>query len=128
MLERPIHRHDTDLSRLRHQLFRRRRGDPGRRPLGEVRKLRRERSLLFTIINAVTDPIMLTDTEGRLILTKRASSLRHHPGQIALPGGKVDPGDADTVAAINASSTALKTFVAVSVMKGLGVPLAAQMT
>ena len=37
--------------------------------------------------------------DGRLILTKRASSLRHHPGQIALPGGKVDPGDADEVAA-----------------------------
>lgn len=36
---------------------------------------------------------------GRLILTKRASSLRHHPGQIALPGGKVDPTDADETAA-----------------------------
>lgn len=34
-----------------------------------------------------------------LILTRRASSLRHHPGQIAFPGGKVDPGDADSVAA-----------------------------
>ncbi|MDT1060681.1 CoA pyrophosphatase [Paracoccus sp. CPCC 101403] len=39
------------------------------------------------------------DRQGRLVLTKRASSLRHHPGQIALPGGKVDPGDADEVAA-----------------------------
>ncbi|WP_299358095.1 CoA pyrophosphatase [uncultured Paracoccus sp.] len=38
-------------------------------------------------------------TDGRLILTKRASGLRHHPGQIALPGGKVDPGDADETAA-----------------------------
>ncbi len=37
--------------------------------------------------------------DGRLYLTKRASSLRHHPGQIALPGGKVDPGDADETAA-----------------------------
>ncbi|WP_017999232.1 CoA pyrophosphatase [Paracoccus sp. N5] len=36
---------------------------------------------------------------GRLILTKRASGLRHHPGQIALPGGKVDPTDADETAA-----------------------------
>ncbi len=33
-----------------------------------------------------------------LILTKRASGLKHHPGQIAFPGGKVDPGDADVVA------------------------------
>lgn len=39
------------------------------------------------------------EDDGRLVLTKRASGLRHHPGQIALPGGKVDPGDADEVAA-----------------------------
>ncbi|MFN4061784.1 MAG: NUDIX hydrolase [Paracoccus hibiscisoli] len=37
--------------------------------------------------------------DGRLVLTKRASGLRHHPGQIALPGGKVDPGDTDATAA-----------------------------
>lgn len=35
----------------------------------------------------------------RLYLTKRASHLRHHPGQIAFPGGKVEPGDAGPVAA-----------------------------
>lgn len=34
-----------------------------------------------------------------VLLTKRASHLRHHPGQIAFPGGKVDPTDADPVAA-----------------------------
>jgi len=28
-----------------------------------------------------------------LILTKRSSHLQHHPGQIAFPGGKVDPAD-----------------------------------
>lgn len=39
------------------------------------------------------------EADGRLLLTKRASGLRHHPGQIALPGGKVDPGDADEIAA-----------------------------
>ncbi|GAB4381864.1 CoA pyrophosphatase [Albidovulum sp.] len=36
---------------------------------------------------------------GRLILTKRSSRLRHHPGQIAFPGGKVDAGDDGPVAA-----------------------------
>lgn len=34
-----------------------------------------------------------------LILTKRASHLQHHPGQIALPGGKIDAGDAGHAAA-----------------------------
>ncbi|HEY6361352.1 MAG TPA: ATP-binding protein [Vicinamibacterales bacterium] len=49
----------------------------GRGSLAEdVRKLRRERALFFTIINAVTDPIMLTDTEGRLIVANaRAEKL-----------------------------------------------------
>jgi PAS domain S-box-containing protein len=42
----------------------------------EVRRLRRERALFFTIINSVTDPILLTDTEGRLIVANsRAEKL-----------------------------------------------------
>ena len=42
----------------------------------EVRRLRRERGLFFTIINSVTDPILLTDTEGRLIVANaRAEKL-----------------------------------------------------
>jgi len=32
---------------------------------------------------------------ARILLTKRSSALRHHPGQIAFPGGKQDSGDAD---------------------------------
>lgn len=36
---------------------------------------------------------------GTLVMTKRSSALRHHPGQIALPGGKVDPGDVDETGA-----------------------------
>ncbi|MFN3953923.1 MAG: CoA pyrophosphatase [Pararhodobacter sp.] len=34
-----------------------------------------------------------------VLLTKRASGLRHHAGQIAFPGGKIDAGDADATAA-----------------------------
>ncbi|WP_412564886.1 CoA pyrophosphatase [Thalassobius sp. MITS945101] len=34
-----------------------------------------------------------------VVLTKRSSRLKHHPGQIAFPGGKVDAGDADVTAA-----------------------------
>lgn len=42
--------------------------------------------------------VLLAFEEGpdglRLYLTQRSSALQHHPGQIALPGGKVDAGDA----------------------------------
>lgn len=40
--------------------------------------------------------IALIEREGALhvILTKRAQHLRHHPGQIAFPGGKVESSDA----------------------------------
>ncbi|MGR3662036.1 MAG: CoA pyrophosphatase [Paracoccaceae bacterium] len=34
-----------------------------------------------------------------VILTKRSSALKHHPGQIAFPGGKVDAGDDGPIAA-----------------------------
>ncbi|MCA3442536.1 MAG: CoA pyrophosphatase [Rhodobacter sp.] len=38
-------------------------------------------------------------TGADLILTKRSSRLKHHPGQIAFPGGKVEPGDGGPVGA-----------------------------
>ena len=37
--------------------------------------------------------------EPQVLLTKRSSALKHHPGQIAFPGGKQDPGDPDVIAA-----------------------------
>ncbi|RXJ72435.1 CoA pyrophosphatase [Veronia nyctiphanis] len=40
-------------------------------------------------------PIVERDDELFLILTRRASHLKHHPGQISFPGGKVDPEDID---------------------------------
>ena len=42
---------------------------------------------------------ILTDgDQAEVLLTKRSSRLKHHPGQIAFPGGRTDPGDADAVA------------------------------
>jgi len=45
--------------------------------------------------------VAFSETPGGLVLhlTKRSSGLKHHPGQIAFPGGKVDPSDRDVVAA-----------------------------
>lgn len=43
--------------------------------------------------------VLVAVLDGRLILTKRSSRLKHHPGQIAFPGGKVDDGDGTPEAA-----------------------------
>ena len=44
-------------------------------------------------------PVLAQGDAARLFLTKRSSALKHHPGQIAFPGGKQDDGDADVTAA-----------------------------
>lgn len=44
-------------------------------------------------------PIIERPTGLQLILTKRSSAIRNHPGQIAFPGGRVDPGDLNHIAA-----------------------------
>ncbi|QJF49749.1 CoA pyrophosphatase [Roseobacter ponti] len=47
----------------------------------------------------VLAPVMVENGNLRLLLTKRSSALKHHPGQIAFPGGSQDPADADVTAA-----------------------------
>lgn len=47
---------------------------------------------------AVLVPILHGPTPG-VLLTKRASHLKAHAGQVAFPGGRVDPGDASAEAA-----------------------------
>jgi len=42
---------------------------------------------------AVLVPIVERGTGLGVILTRRAALLRHHPGQVAFPGGKQDPND-----------------------------------
>lgn len=59
--------------------------NPEFRPPG----LRQRPAAVLVAFQAGDDP--------RLLLTKRASGLKHHPGQIAFPGGKVDPGDTDEI-------------------------------
>jgi len=44
-------------------------------------------------------PVQIIDGVAYVILTKRSSHLKHHPGQIAFPGGKQDENDADVIAA-----------------------------
>lgn len=60
---------------------------------------------------AVLIGIVETDAGLEVILTKRSPRLKHHPGQIAFPGGKQDPGDKDLV------STALR-----EAMEEIGLP------
>ncbi len=45
--------------------------------------------------------IPLVERSGSLhvIMIRRSAGLRHHPGQIGFPGGKIEPGDADSLAA-----------------------------
>ena len=42
---------------------------------------------------AVMVPILDAPDGLRIILTRRAAHLKHHPGQISFPGGKVDETD-----------------------------------
>ncbi len=44
-------------------------------------------------------PVIAGPQGAEVLLTKRSSRLKHHPGQIAFPGGKQDEGDADVIAA-----------------------------
>jgi len=39
------------------------------------------------------------EAEPQLLLTRRPATMARHPGQIAFPGGRVDPGDASGIAA-----------------------------
>lgn len=47
---------------------------------------------------SVLIPFIKRESGWQIILTKRTSALKHHPGQIAFPGGKRDEGDVDAVA------------------------------
>lgn len=44
---------------------------------------------------AVLIPLLMIDGEWHLLLTRRNSALPEHSGQVAFPGGRADPGDAN---------------------------------
>ena len=46
---------------------------------------------------SVLVPLVMRDGGLTVLLTERAKHLSSHSGQVAFPGGKVDPGDADAV-------------------------------
>lgn len=48
---------------------------------------------------AVLVPLVERGSRVNVILTRRAAGLRRHGGQVAFPGGRVDPGDASIAAA-----------------------------
>lgn len=48
---------------------------------------------------SVLIPLQMVQGQAELILTKRSARLKHHPGQIAFPGGKQDDGDGSAAAA-----------------------------
>lgn len=48
---------------------------------------------------AVLFAVLPTPAGAQVLFTRRPTTMANHPGQIALPGGKIDPGDAHAVAA-----------------------------
>ena len=53
---------------------------------------------------AVLLPLIERSGAWHLVLTKRAGHLTQHPGQIALPGGRLDPGETHEQAALRESN------------------------
>ena len=65
-------------------------------PLSDVRDPRIQGDILLApaaVLVAITDR-----PEPGLILTERSTALRKHAGQVAFPGGRVDPSDANEIA------------------------------
>ena len=57
--------------------------------------------ILFGVLDGIPSSREAVNVPSDLdvLLLARASTLRAHPGQVAFPGGRVDPGDRDAVAA-----------------------------
>lgn len=49
---------------------------------------------------AVLLPLVELDGKWHFLMTRRALHLRHHPGQVSFPGGRIDPGETPQEAAL----------------------------
>jgi len=76
-------------------------------PQGELADRRLRRSAVLILFGALDRvpaytsdhaPAHRVPAELDVLLTRRADTMRHHPGQIAFPGGGVEEGDADAAA------------------------------
>ena len=72
---------------------------PLERPLeGDLPELRAKAGVEAAVLMAVTDR-----ADPGLILTVRREHMRTHAGQIAFPGGRIDPGEDAVAAALRES-------------------------
>jgi 8-oxo-dGTP pyrophosphatase MutT (NUDIX family) len=63
--------------------------------------LNQQEPSLTTSANAAVMLLLWPEEAGlKLLLTRRALHLRHHPGQISLPGGKIEAGESAAQAAL----------------------------
>jgi 8-oxo-dGTP pyrophosphatase MutT (NUDIX family) len=102
----PLELHRLPTPQLRVELRRRLAALPPDRGLPRIGHYagvdpRRVRSLLPTATTraAVLIPVIDRVDELTVLLTLRADDLKHHAGQISFPGGRLEAGDADEVAA-----------------------------
>lgn len=66
--------------------------------LADVLARRRRRQMDGARRAAVLALVYARGDEPHLLLTRRADTLARHPGQVSLPGGRPEPGDADLAA------------------------------
>ena len=50
--------------------------------------------------SAVLAPIVLTEGEACILFEKRSEDLKHQPGEICFPGGRIEPGESARAAAV----------------------------
>ncbi len=71
--------------------------------------------------HAAVAATLVGDAEGRacFLITRRASGMRNHPGQWALPGGRIDPGESAAETALRELHEELGLLLAPDVVLGL---------